>query len=218
MQTAGEGKEKIARRLFVALAKAFCHDPRAAGPLGLAAFPFHPARARQRGSGMSTDHIPMTKAGAEALKRELKHLKSVERPKNVQDISTARDHGDLRENAEYHAAKEKQSHIAGRIEMIEDRLARAQIIDVSKLSGDRIVFGATVKLEDPDSGLRQTYQIVGETEADLKKGKVSVTSPIARGLVGREVGDTVTVKAPGGDREYEVLEVLFIEEPIPEEE
>ena len=167
---------------------------------------------------MATDSIPMTKAGAEALKRELKHLKSVERPKNVQDISTARDHGDLRENAEYHAAKEKQSHIAGRIEMIEDRLARAQVIDVSKLSGERIVFGATVTLEDPDSGQKVTYQIVGETEADLKKGKISVTSPIARGLVGREVGDTVKIKAPGGDREYQVLEVIFLEATTAEEE
>ncbi len=177
-----------------------------------------PLRVSPREHPMPSDSIPMTRAGAEALKRELKHLKSVERPKNVQDISTARDHGDLRENAEYHAAKEKQSHIAGRIELIEDRLARAQIIDVTKLSGDRIVFGATVKLADNESGQKVTYQIVGEPEADLKKGKVSVTSPIARGLVGREVGDSVTIKAPGGDREYEVLEVVFIEEPIAGEE
>src|SRR5471032_251086 len=103
---------------------------------------------------MAGDNIPMTRAGAEALKRELKHLKSVERPKNVQDISTARDHGDLRENAEYHAAKEKQSHLAGRISMIEDRLARAEIIDVTKLSGDRVVFGATVSLEDTDNSTK----------------------------------------------------------------
>jgi transcription elongation factor GreA len=167
---------------------------------------------------MATDSIPMTKAGAEALKRELKHLKSVERPKNVQEIATARDHGDLRENAEYHAAKEKQSHIEGRILMIEDRLARAQIIDVSKLSGARIVFGATVKLEDTDSGAKVSYRIVGETEADLKAGKISITSPIARGLIGREVGDEVKIRTPGGEREYEVLAVLFVEEALGEDE
>ena len=161
-----------------------------------------------------SDSIPITKAGAEALKREIKHLKSVERPKNVRDIETAREHGDLRENAEYHAAKERQSHIAGRLEHLEDALARAQIIDVSKLSGDRIVFGATVKLEDPESGAKATYQIVGETEADLKKNKISITSPIARGLIGREVGDSVKIKAPGGERAYEVLAVEFVEEAV----
>src|SRR5437899_1287623 len=108
---------------------------------------------------MAGDSIPMTKAGADALKRELKHLKAVERPKNVQDIATAREHGDLRENADYHAAKEKQSHLDGRIKMIEDRLARADIIDVTRLSGDRVVFGATVKLEDTDSGAVTSYTI-----------------------------------------------------------
>jgi transcription elongation factor GreA len=165
-----------------------------------------------------SNSIPMTKAGAEAIKRELKHLKSVERPKNVQDIATARDHGDLRENAEYHAAKERQSHIEGRILMLEDRLARAEIIEVGKLSGDRVVFGATVKLEDVDSGAKAQYAIVGETEADLKKGRISVTSPIARGLIGREVGDTVKIRTPGGEREYELLEVLFVEYEIAEAE
>jgi transcription elongation factor GreA len=165
---------------------------------------------------MAGDSIPMTAAGAEAIKRELKRLKSVERPRNVQDIATARDHGDLRENAEYHAAKEKQSHLEGRIQMLEDRLARAEIIDVGKLSGRRVVFGATVKLEDADSGQKAQYAIVGETEADLKKGRISITSPIARGLVGREVGDTVTIRTPGGEREYEILEVLFIEYQIEE--
>jgi len=167
---------------------------------------------------MAGENIPITRAGAEALKRELKRLKSVERPRNVQDISTARDHGDLRENAEYHAAKEKQSHIAGRIQMLEDRLARAEIIEVSKLTGDRVVFGATVRLEDTDSGQKAQYAIVGETEADLKKGRISVTSPIARGLIGREVGDTVTIRTPGGEREYEILEVLFVEYSADEEE
>ena len=165
---------------------------------------------------MAGDQIPMTKAGADAIKRELKRLKSVERPKNVQEISTARDHGDLRENAEFHAAKEKQSHIEGRIQMLEDRLARAEIIDVSRLSGARVVFGATVKLADSDSGQKAQYIIVGETEADLKKGRISITSPIARGLIGREVGDSVKIRTPGGEREYEVLEVLFVEYEIDE--
>src|SRR5947199_4557868 len=129
---------------------------------------------------MAADSIPMTKAGADAIKREIKRLKSVERPRIVQEISTARYHGDLSENAEYHAAKEKQSHIEGRIQMLEDRLARAEIIDVTKLNGDRVVFGATVKLEDGDSGAKAQYTIVGETEADLKQGAISITSPIAR--------------------------------------
>jgi transcription elongation factor GreA len=158
----------------------------------------------------------MTRAGAEAIKRELKRLKSVERRKNVQDISVARDHGDLRENAEYHAAKEKQSHLEGRIQMLEDRLARAEVIDVARLSGDRVVFGATVRLEDGDSGATAQYIIVGETEADLKKARISITSPIARGLIGREVGDTVKIRTPGGEREYEILEVLFVEYEIDE--
>jgi transcription elongation factor GreA len=166
---------------------------------------------------MAGNQIPMTRAGAEAIKRELKRLKTVERPRNVQEISTARDHGDLRENAEYHAAKEKQSHIEGRIQMLEDRLARAEIIDVSRLSGEKVVFGATVKLEDTDSGQKTQYTIVGETEADLKKGRISITSPIARGLIGREIGDSVKIRAPGGEREYEILEVVFQEYAIDEE-
>ena len=166
---------------------------------------------------MAADNIPMTKAGADAIKREIKRLKSVERPRIVQEISTARDHGDLSENAEYHAAKEKQSHIEGRIQMLEDRLARAEIIEVSKLSGDRVVFGATVRLEDTDSGAKTQYTIVGETEADLKKGRISITSPIARGLIGREVGDTVTIRTPGGEREYEIHEVIFVEYHVEEE-
>jgi transcription elongation factor GreA len=153
----------------------------------------------------------MTRVGVEAIKRELKRLKSVDRPKNVQDIATARDHGDLRENAEYHAAKEKQSHLQGRIEMLEDRLARAEVIDVTRLSGDRVVFGGTVRLEDVDSGAKTQYTIVGEIEADLKKGRISITSPIARGLIGREVGDAVKIRAPGGEREFEILELLFVE-------
>src|SRR5438477_11225253 len=128
---------------------------------------FHAEKEQQM-----SNSIPMTKAGADAIKREIMRLKSLERPRIVHEISTARDHGDLCENAEYHAAKEKQSHIEGRIQMLEDRLARAQIIDVGKLSGDRVVFGATVKLEDSDSGARTQYTIVGETEADLKTGRI----------------------------------------------
>jgi transcription elongation factor GreA len=151
------------------------------------------------------DNIPITKAGTEAIKRELKYIKSVERPKNVQDISTARDHGDLRENAEYHAAKEKQSHLAGRIQQLEDWLARAEIIDVAKISG------ATVTLEQAETGHKLQYVIVGEPEADIKKGRISVTSPVARGLIGREVGDEVKIPAPGGQKTYEVLKVEFLE-------
>jgi transcription elongation factor GreA len=169
-----------------------------------------------RGSAVAADSIPMTKSGAEAIKRELKRLKSVERPRNVQDIATARDHGDLRENAEYHAAKERQSHIEGRIQMLEDRLARAEIIDVTRLSGGRVVFGATVRLEDSDSGAKAQYTIVGETEADLKKSRISITSPIARGLIGREVGDSVRIRTPGGEREYEILEVVFVDYEVEE--
>ncbi len=167
---------------------------------------------------MAGNSIPMTKAGADAIKRQLKRLKSVERPRIVHEISVARDHGDLSENAEYHAAKEKQSHVEGRIAMLEDRLARAEIIDVARLSGARVVFGATVKLADADSGAQTQYTIVGETEADLKKGRISITSPIARGLIGREVGEEVKIRAPGGEREYEILAVLFQEYAVDEEE
>src|SRR4051794_3787569 len=184
------------------------------GASGRIRFARHPGRRHE----MASDKIPMTREGAEAIKREIKHLKSVERPKNVHDIGVAREHGDLRENAEYHAAKERQSHIEGRLMMLEDRLARAEIIDVTKLSGERVVFGATVKLEDTDSGAKTQYTIVGETEGDLKKGRISITSPIARGLVGREVGDTVRIRTPGGEREYEILEVVFLEYPADAEE
>ena len=135
----------------------------------------------------------------------------MERPKNVQDISTARDHGDLRENAEYHAAKEKQSHIEGRINSLNDWIARAEVVDVSKLSGDKVVFGATVKLLDVETDKEVTYTLVGELEADIKRRLISVTSPLARGLIGKAVGDLATVQSPGGPREYEVVEVLFEE-------
>ena len=159
-----------------------------------------------------SDKIPMTKAGKAKLLAELKHLKTVERPKNVRDIEEARSHGDLSENAEYHAAKDRQSHIEGRMQVIEDWIARADVIDVSKLSGDRVVFGATVTLSDVETEKKMRFRIVGELEGDLKKGLISVTSPIARAVIGKQVGDEVQVQAPGGFRDYEILEVEFIEE------
>jgi transcription elongation factor GreA len=162
-----------------------------------------------------SDKIPMTVSGKAKLTDELKRLKAVERPKIVREIEEARAHGDLSENAEYKFAKEKQSHIEGRIQQVEDWLARADVIDVSKLSGERVLFGATVSLEDAETGKNVRYRIVGEFEADLKKGLISVTSPIARSLIGKEVGDTVTVQAPGGAREYEILEVEFVEDEEP---
>jgi transcription elongation factor GreA len=151
----------------------------------------------------------MTPAGLKRLKDELKHLQSVERGKISREIEVARAHGDLRENAEYHAAKEKQSHIEGRILDINDWIARAEVIDTSKLQGDKVVFGATVELQDLDSEKQVTYTIVGELEADIKKRLIAITSPVARALVGKEVGDVVTVQSPGGPREYEILKVSF---------
>jgi transcription elongation factor GreA len=156
--------------------------------------------------------IPITASGLRRLKDELRQLQSVERGKISKEIEVARAHGDLRENAEYHAAKEKQSHIEGRILNLNDWIARAEVIDVSKLSGDKVVFGATVKLIDSENEKEVTYTLVGELEADIKRRLISVTSPLARGLIGKAVGDLVTVQSPGGAREYEVVEVLF-EEP-----
>ncbi|WP_242339991.1 MULTISPECIES: transcription elongation factor GreA [Anaeromyxobacter] len=164
-----------------------------------------------------SERVPMTKGGLLRLKEELKRLKNVERPKIVKEIAEARSHGDLSENAEYHAAKEKQSHIEGRILQVEHWIASAEVIDVSKHVGDRVVFGATVSLEDSDSGDQVTYRIVGELEADLKQGRISVTSPIARALIGREEGDTVTVRTPGGEKEYEIHSIAFVEEELPAE-
>ena len=157
--------------------------------------------------------IPITAAGLRKLKEELKHLQTVERVKISREIEVARAHGDLRENAEYHAAKEKQSHIEGRIMDLNDWIARAEVVDVSKLSGDKVVFGATVVLLDQETEEQKTYRIVGELEADLKKGKIAITSPLARGLVGKSVGDTAVIQSPRGPREYEILEVRFEEEP-----
>ncbi|MEL7128078.1 MAG: transcription elongation factor GreA [Pseudomonadota bacterium] len=153
--------------------------------------------------------IPMTGEGHAALDAELKNLKSVERPAIIQAISVAREHGDLSENAEYHAAKEKQSFIEGRVAELEDKLARADIIDITKLSGSTVKFGATVTIIDVESEAESTYQIVGEDEADVKHGKISITSPIARALIGKEEGDEVEVAAPGGARAYEIAGVVF---------
>jgi len=164
-----------------------------------------------------SDRVPMTQGGLLRLKAELKRLKNVERPKIVKEIAEARAHGDLSENAEYHAAKEKQSHVEGRILQVEHWIASAEVIDVTKHAGDRVIFGATVKLEDTDSGDQVTYRIVGELEADLKQGRISVTSPIARALIGRSEGDTVTVRTPGGSKEYEIQGVEFVEEELPAE-
>jgi transcription elongation factor GreA len=155
------------------------------------------------------DKIPMTAAGHVLLEAELKRRSSEERPRIIQAITEARSHGDLSENAEYHAAKEQQSLNEGRIAEIESLLARAEIIDPSKLKGDTITFGATVKLIDEDTEEEKTYQIVGEVEADVKSGRVSITSPIARALVGKKVGDQVEVTAPGGAKSYEILNIRF---------
>jgi transcription elongation factor GreA len=151
----------------------------------------------------------MTVPGHKALKEELQQLKSVERPKVVADIEEARSHGDLSENAEYDAAKERQGFIEGRIREIEGKLARAQVIDVSKLSGDRVVFGATVTLLMYDKDEEQTFTIVGDDETDAKAGVIGISSPIARALISREVGEEVKIRTPGGVREAEVLEVEF---------
>ena len=153
------------------------------------------------------DKIPMTAAGYSALENELKHRQQVERPRIIQQITDARTHGDLSENAEYHAAKEQQSHNEGRIAELEDKLARAEVIDVSKLSGDTIKFGATVTLIDEDTDEKRVWQIVGEPEADAKHGKISIASPLARALVGKKKGASVEVVAPGGAKAYEVVKV-----------
>ena len=155
--------------------------------------------------------VPLTVVGAEQLKAELQHLKSVERPSVIAAIAEARSHGDLSENAEYDAAKERQGFVEGRIAEIEGKLSNAQIIDPSILDADgRVVFGATVQLLDMETDDEVRYQIVGDDEADIKLGKVSVNSPIARALIGKEAGDVAEVQAPGGLREYEVLDVQYL--------
>jgi transcription elongation factor GreA len=153
------------------------------------------------------DKIPMTEAGFQSLESELKQRQQVERPRIIEQITEARSHGDLSENAEYHAAKESQSHNEGRIADLEDKIARADIIDVSKLSGETIKFGATVTLVDEDTDEKRVWQIVGEPEADAKAGRISIASPLARALVGKTQGASVEVVTPGGAKAYEVLKV-----------
>jgi len=155
------------------------------------------------------EKIPMTPAGFKAAETELKQLKSVDRPAVIKAIAEAREHGDLSENAEYHAAREQQSHIEGRIKELEGVIGLAAVIDVTKLSGS-IKFGATVELADEDTDEEKTYQIVGETEADMTRNKINIKSPIARALIGKEEGDSVEVRTPGGVRSYEVLSVKYI--------
>jgi transcription elongation factor GreA len=153
--------------------------------------------------------IPITKQGYEALEVEHKNLKFKDRPAVIEQIATAREHGDLRENAEYHAAKEKQSFIEGRIQELENIIANAEIIDPAKMSGSKVYFGATVEIVDCKTDEEKTYQIVNEYEANLELGKISNTSPIARGLIGKEEGDVVKVTTPGGIKEYEILKVVY---------
>ncbi len=155
--------------------------------------------------------VPLTVVGANKLRTELEHLKSVVRPRIIADIATAREHGDLKENAEYHAAREQQSFTEGRVNDIEAKLSNAQIIDVTQMdAGGKVIFGATVEIENIDNEKIVTYQIVGVDEADIKENRISVGSPIARALIGKEVEDVVTVKAPAGDIEYEILSIQYI--------
>lgn len=155
--------------------------------------------------------VPLTLRGADKLREELTHLKTVMRPKITEAIAEARAHGDLKENAEYHAAREQQSFTEGRIKEIEGKLANCQIIDVTQVNAQgKVVFGATVELADAETGDEVTYQIVGEDEADIKQGKISVTSPIARALIGKREGDVAVVQAPGGVREFDICSVQYI--------
>ena len=156
------------------------------------------------------ERIPMTASGFKALEDEINHLKSVERPSIVRMIAEARAHGDLSENAEYHAAKERQAFVEGRVMELEDKVGRAEVIDVSKLSGSTVKFGATVMIVDEDTNAKMKYQIVGDLEADAKRGRISISSPIARALIGKTKGDTVEVTAPGGAKSYEILKVEFV--------
>lgn len=156
------------------------------------------------------EKVPMTQAGFDKLKEELRFRQQEERPRIILAISEARAHGDLSENAEYHAAKEAQSHNEGRVGELEDYTARAEIIDISKLSGDKIKFGATIQLIDEDTEEKKVYQIVGDQEADPKAGRISISSPIARALIGKSEGDTIEVNAPGGARSYEIVGFKFV--------
>ena len=156
------------------------------------------------------DKFPITIAGHAALEAEFMRLQQVERPRIIEAIAEARSHGDLSENAEYHSAKEAQSHNEGRIAELEDKLQRAEVIDVSKLSGSTVKFGATVTLVDEDTEAKKVFQIVGESEADVKSGRVSISSPTARALIGKKVGDSVEVNTPGGGKSYEILKVAYV--------
>ncbi len=156
-----------------------------------------------------TDKVPMTLAGFARLEEELRHLKSVQRPAVVKAIAEAREHGDLSENAEYTAARDRQSFIEGRVMELEDKISRAEVIDVAKLSGKVIKFGATITLVDEDSDEQVQYQIVGQDESDIKDGRLSISAPLARALIGKTVNDTVEVSTPSGSKSYEVLKVLY---------
>jgi transcription elongation factor GreA len=156
------------------------------------------------------ERIPMTASGYKALEDEVNTLKTVERPSIIKMIAEARAHGDLSENAEYHAAKERQAFVEGRVIELEDLIGRADVIDVSRLSGTTVKFGATVTLVDEDTDQKRKYQIVGDHESDAKSGRISISSPIARALIGKSKGDTVEVAAPGGARSYEILKVEFV--------
>jgi len=158
---------------------------------------------------MAMEKVPMTIEGFKRLEEDLHRLKSVERPRIIQQISDAREHGDLSENAEYHAAKEAQGLNEARVAEVEDKLSRAEVIDITKLSGDTVKFGATVTLEDEDSGEKVKYKIVGDTEANVREGKVSISSPIARALIGKSKGDSAEVTTPRGSRSYEILKLEF---------
>lgn len=162
------------------------------------------------GKDTTMEKYPMTTAGYAQLKEELRWRQQDERPRIIEAIAEARAHGDLSENAEYHAAKEAQSHNEGRINELEDYVTRAEVIDVTKMSGDKVKFGATVKLIDEDTEEEKNYQIVGDQEADVKKGKISISSPIARALIGKQKGDSIEVNAPGGARGYEIIAIEFI--------
>ena len=154
---------------------------------------------------------PLTLKGAQRLREELDHLKSVKRPEVIVAIAEARGHGDLKENAEYHAAREQQGFIEGRIQQLEGELSHADIIDVAKLNaGDKVVFGATVELADVDTDEQKTYQVVGDLEADIKQGLIAISSPVARAMIGKHEGDAITIEAPGGTREYEIVSVKYI--------
>ncbi len=157
-----------------------------------------------------SDKVPMTAQGYSSLEEELRYLKTTARPEVIRAIAEAREHGDLSENAEYHAARERQSFIEGRVAELEDKIARAEVIDVTTLHGDTVKFGATVTLVDEDTDAETAYQLVGEMEADVKNGRLAITAPLARALIGKEVGDSVEVMTPAGSKAYEILKVQFV--------